>query len=298
MNQKYIPYQPDTVNHPGETLAENIEYLGISQKDLALRTGLTEKHIGQIINGEASITPETAVKLEKVVGGSALFWTNLDTGYRASLALLQSNERLTEEAKEAKWFDCYSDLVQLGFVHATRSWEEKAKNLLKFFRVDSLKYVLKLDPYINFRRDAKSEINQYSLAAWLRCGEIRAENIEVPDFNRELLISYIPKLRALTHHPENFRQTLRDLCFECGVVLTCVPYFKKTKINGASRWFNSKPLIQINTRGAYSDIFWFTFFHELGHILHHGKKDRFFDFNFDPNSQDIKEQEANAFASD
>ncbi|MHB1087030.1 MAG: ImmA/IrrE family metallo-endopeptidase, partial [Minisyncoccota bacterium] len=50
-----------------------------------------------------------------------------------------------------------------------------------------------------------------------------------------------------------------------------------------------------NTRGAYADIFWFTFFHELGHILLHGVKEGFVDYK--GKAKDAKENEADEFAA-
>ena len=63
----------------------------------------------------------------------------------------------------------------------------------------------------------------------------------------------------------------------------------------SARWLGDKAVIQLNTKGSYSDIFWFTFFHELGHILLHGVKERFVDYT--GKAIDEKEKEANDFAA-
>ena len=59
---------------PGETLKEVAEELGLSHKDLAERLGITPKTISKIVNGTAPITPETALKLERVLGISSNFF--------------------------------------------------------------------------------------------------------------------------------------------------------------------------------------------------------------------------------
>jgi HTH-type transcriptional regulator/antitoxin HigA len=79
------------------------------------------------------------------------------------------------------------------------------------------------------------------------------------------------------------------------VAVVYTPYFKNTKVNGAVRWVGDKPTIQLNVRGAYGDIFWFTFFHEVGHLVLHGVKDEFVDYSGREN--DEKEREADNFAS-
>lgn len=82
---KTYPYEPDYVVAPGETLSEEIEYRGLSQRDLAVLTGLDEQFIHQIILGIQPITPETATKLEQALGTSAGLWINLESQYREAL---------------------------------------------------------------------------------------------------------------------------------------------------------------------------------------------------------------------
>jgi len=166
---------------------------------------------------------------------------------------------------------------------------------LFYFRVDSLAYVQKTEA-VAYRKSKNTSINQTSLAAWLRCGEIEAERISAKTFDKEGIKSRLADIRKLTNNPDGFADTLQKICAEYGICVAYVPYFKNTNINGATRWLKNKALIQLNTRGAYSDIFWFTVFHEIGHVILHGKKNVFLDFSFD--SDDKKEEEANKFAAD
>jgi Zn-dependent peptidase ImmA (M78 family) len=74
------------------------------------------------------------------------------------------------------------------------------------------------------------------------------------------------------------------------------PYINKALINGCTRWLNHTPFIQLTDRYTSKDSFWFTFFHEAGHIILHGKKDIFLE-NLDYSDKDLhKEEEANEFA--
>lgn len=70
-------YAPDLVLPPGETLVEVIAERGMTQAELAARTGLSAKHINQIVKGIAPITPDTALLLESTTGVSARVWSNL-----------------------------------------------------------------------------------------------------------------------------------------------------------------------------------------------------------------------------
>src|SRR5262249_48833990 len=66
---------------------------------------------------------------------------------------------------------------------------------------------------------------------------------------------------------------------------------------GAARWVTStRALVQLSLRYPFEDVFWFSFFHEIGHVLLHGKRSRFVDFNH--MVADPRETEANAFAAD
>lgn len=73
---------PEVAIPPGETIRENMEFLGMDQEELAARLGITPKHLSNILNANAPITYETALKLETAIGPGALFWMNLETNYQ------------------------------------------------------------------------------------------------------------------------------------------------------------------------------------------------------------------------
>lgn len=75
-------YNPDVVSPPGETLLEILKDRGMSRAELAERTCLTKKTINEIIRGGAALTPEIAIKLERVLGTPASFWNNREQNYR------------------------------------------------------------------------------------------------------------------------------------------------------------------------------------------------------------------------
>lgn len=134
------------------------------------------------------------------------------------------------------------------------------------------------------------------MAAWLRAGEIEAQKIECNPFDEKKLKSQVPKLVKLSvEKPEVFIPKIQTLCADVGVAVTVVPHLPKTYVNGATRWLTpKKATIQLSKRYRYLDTFWFTFLHELGHILLHGKKDFFIDE--DQGKRDEYEKEEDAFA--
>ena len=293
MVETKLSYNPDFAVHPGETLREELEVANISQVELMQRTGISEKHISQIINGEASITPDTAIKLERSLGVPAEFWANLQKNYDITVARIESESRLAKEINETKKFNCYDELITLDCIKVAKTWKEKTENLLNFFGVDSLAYLPQTEA-VAFRQ-ARGKFDERSLAAWLRCGEIEASKVEVGPFNKTRVREIIPEIKKLTLLPEGFGKRLQELCATAGIVVVFTPYFKRTRVNGSTRWIGDKAVIQLNTKGAYSDIFWFTFFHELGHVMLHGVKERFLEY--DRKTKDDKEREADEFAA-
>ena len=72
---------------PGEYLAEELEVRGMPRQELAARLDRSPQFANEIINAKQSITPETALGLEKALGIHAEFWTNLESAYQTTLSL-------------------------------------------------------------------------------------------------------------------------------------------------------------------------------------------------------------------
>ncbi len=90
----------DLLIHPGETLAEIIEERGYSQKELAIRTGVSEKHISSVINGKSNITNEFAERLAIALNCDASFWINIQSNYDSELFYIEQNENITLEERK------------------------------------------------------------------------------------------------------------------------------------------------------------------------------------------------------
>ncbi len=91
----------ELISCPGDTLAEHLEYTGITQAELAEWMGIPEKSINDVIQGTAQLTPETALQIERVIGIPADFWMNLERNYRLRLAEIEeAEERLAEAERE------------------------------------------------------------------------------------------------------------------------------------------------------------------------------------------------------
>jgi HTH-type transcriptional regulator / antitoxin HigA len=269
-------YIPTIVFHPAETLREKLEEMGMGIKEFALRTGKPEKTIIAVLNEESSLTPEMAVLFENVTKIPANFWINKQARYNEFIARKRHSEAITEAEDWAKEFP-YADMSKNNWVPSTRLTEEKTINLLSYFGVASHKAWEKLYMESELKVAAYTSLKHthepHAISAWLRQGELQAKQINAPVFDVKKLKANIPAMRELmVEQPVNFFEQLQQLCFEAGVILLFTPKLPKVPLSGSTRWINENPLIQLTARYRQNDRFWFTFFHELGHIVLHGKK--------------------------
>jgi len=294
-------FHSDLAIPPGEFLEEVIADLGMNKDELARRMNRPAAKLSAIFRGDKAITPDTALQLEKVVGVPAHIWTGLESEYRLTLARKQQaneEERLKEERHFITKF-CYRELVKFGYVKPQSRGTEKVKELQKFFGVTSLKTVVGLNRYQPaFRIWEKKRDNRSweSTAAWLRMGEIEAHKISCEQFNKSHLINSLDRIRSMTmESPETFQKKLTSILSEAGVAFVMLPHLPKTYTHGATFWQGkSKAVILLTIRGSWADIFWFSLFHEIAHILLHSKQEIFLE-NEDLMNTD-KEKEADLFA--
>lgn len=297
---KQNEYLPESVSHPGITLAEKLEEIGMSQKEFAVRTGKPEQTIVKVINGDSAITPDMAVQFEDVLRIPASFWLNRQRTYDEAIARNKRQKAISAARNWARDFP-YTKMALLGWVPPTRKWEQKVEALLRFFGVSShdawedYYYGQKLK--VNFRISLAHTRGAHSLAAWLRQGEVQAREILAQPYDPKKFEANLAIIRSvMARHPENFFRELQTLCGDAGVIVVYTPCLPGAPIHGSTRWINDTPLIQLSARYKRNDIFWFTFFHEAGHILNHGKKYISLE-NVDYDEvEKAKEEEADQFA--
>jgi HTH-type transcriptional regulator / antitoxin HigA len=295
-------YKPESFTHPGVTLREKLDEIGMGAKEFAVRTGKPEKTISAVLNCNSSITPEMAVQFENVLRIPARFWLNYQQKYNEFIAKKKHDNTINNAVEWARTFP-YNEMSNFNWVQRTRKPKERAENLLKFFGFSTHiaweKYFLESKLKAAFRISLKHTKKAPAISAWLRRGEIQAEGLLVPDYSIKKFKDALNEIKnVMAAHPENYAQKLQELSGEAGVKVVYTPCLPKAPINGCTRWINDTPLIQLSGRYQRNDIFWFTFFHEAGHIILHGKKDIFLE-NVDDVEKDIeKEKEADDFAID
>jgi HTH-type transcriptional regulator / antitoxin HigA len=293
-------YAPLDVSPPGLTLEEALEERGMSQAELSERAGRPKKTINEIIRGQAAITPDTAIQLERVLGIPASFWNTRQQQYDESRARAQARLQLDRYLEWPRNFPL-TQMSRFGWIPRKRSAVEKVEALLRFFQVASPE---ELDQIwgarrlgVAFRKSTAFKTNPHALQAWIRQGEVQAALVSCKPFDRRVFETTLGEMKDLVRDlPETFNEDLVRRCAECGVAVVFVPLLSGVHAWGATRWLNTgKAMILLSLRGRYEDIFWFSFYHEAGHILLHGKRDVFVEENDGKGDQ---EQEADAFAAE
>lgn len=254
---------------PGATIKEQLENRSMSQKEFASRMNMSEKHISRLINGEVQLTPDVAYRLEMVLGLPAHFWSNLESIYREKLVKVEEENALDADKDLAEKFP-YTEMAKNGWVTETRNAVEKVINLRKFFEVVRLQMLNndKLLPGIACRRLSISEKADFALIAWAQRAKLEARNISTAPINIEGLTKNLTAIRAMTtKDPAEFCSQLVALLANCGIALVFLPHIGGSFLHGATFYDKNKIVIGLTVRGKDADKFWFSLFHELGHIV-------------------------------
>ena len=296
-------YTPQNVSHPGVTLGAKIREMEMSVREFAVRAAKPEKTILAVIRGDSSITPEMAVVFENVTQIPAHFWMARQRNYDEAVA----RKRLAQRIDAASdWVEAFpvKQMVKYGWLQPFTDAESRTKSLLQFFAVTSPQawenYYMNQRLRVSFRISLRSTIEPYAISAWLRQGDRQAEGMVLAqEYSEKGLRSMLRRMKALmVEKPGDWAARLQKLCANCGVKLVYTPALPKAPINGATRWIASKyPCIQMSSKEKRYDVFWFSFFHEIGHILLHGKKEFFLENVEYDDKEAKKELEADNFAA-
>lgn len=294
------------VSPPGDTLRDLMDERALSQAELARRLGRPAQAVNEIVAGKKEITEDTALELERVLQVPAHFWLAREARYREFLA--RQRAASTQKA-HLPWLLRFplkamqdAGVLPAGRLSATFT-EQLVEPMLRFFGVASPQgWSAQYDQLqAQFRRakpDKQTDVA--AITAWLRMGELAAGRLPTAAYDAGALEAALPAMRALSLQPaEAIAPQLTRLCAQAGVALVLVPALPGTHVTGVARWVGGKPLIQLSLLGKWNDGFWFSFFHEVAHVLKHPTRAVFLD---DASSGDTvdsaEEQEANRFATD
>ena len=294
--------QQRIAQHPGIALQKELERLGMSQKELAIRTGVTDKHVSTIINGTKGISAAYARKLEYALGTDENYWGKLQAEYDLAMVRIQEEHHISEEeiALLKRLKDIISYFLARGILHNDCGDTEKVLQLRSILRVSDLTLI----PHISYNAAYRAQLNNntkidpFVLFAWQRLCEIRLED-EMPEvpFSADSLRDSLADIKATMFLDINAAlKQLRGIFARSGIGFAVVQHFRGAPVQGFIKSTDrGQVILCLTIRGKGADRFWFSLFHEIGHLINGDLKNRFIDFD---SVKSDAEEKADQFARD
>jgi len=302
MVEKNPGISPDLLIHPGETISDLLEERNITQKELSQRAGVSEAFLSDVIHGKKDISKGLAMGLEYALGIPRSFWLNLQANYDAELLSLQEGESIQEEEKAvlSSIQEVVGYLKKSSIISDKLTQEQLIIGLRKFFQVSCLTRLRMLVPTGAFRMSNKAAINQDVLGAWLCLCKVQESGQRIDTgFDPERMDELVSAIKQIMlTNRSDLQKTLKDLFVHYGIDFSIVHNFRGAPVHGyIARKEDGTYQMVLTLRGAFADIFWFSLFHELGHIVNGdiSKPGSFIDADYTKNEK--KETAADVFAS-
>lgn len=290
----------EKVDHPGKYLNEILEEKNMTQKELSVRTGVSEKHISTIIKGTKNISASFARRLEYALPKPMSYWMLLQTEY--DNYILQREEKEGISFEEQKVLSVLKDIVKFlqekGMIENVTDKTDIILALRKFMGVSRLTAIPEIKYNAAYRAQVSNNVNvdPYILYAWKRICERYVSDINISgNVNNDELRKRISDIKNLMFLGINQIETeLTRILADCGIAFKIVPHFRGAPVQGfISKNSNDKMMLCLTLRQGRADKFWFTLFHEIGHILNGDGDLNFVDFD---SVKSEAEEQADLFA--
>jgi plasmid maintenance system antidote protein VapI len=288
--------QPRWASPPGDSITPLLTERGLTLEDLADHTELSDPDARRLLAGELTVSPQLADALHRLLGGAPEFWLNRFSQYTESLHWVRADQ-LAQALPVPQ-------LIEFGWLQHAPDWVTTAQHVLQYFDVaDADEWRQRWGSTLtaaHYRASASFEQDELAVAAWLRQIELRAaEQPIVHTYDAAAFRSALDRIRALTrdHDPQRFIPRLQALTSAAGVCVVVERAPQGCTLSGAAFRAAGRPTIGLTARHLNDEHFWFTFFHEAGHVLDGLEETPVLD-DLDEVVTSGDEQQANDFARD
>lgn len=261
----------DLIIHPGETIADLLADRNISQAELAIQTGVTPAYICKVISGKKDISSKFAMRLEYAFGISRSFWLNLQAEYDAEISKYEEEFTITSEEKQAiaSLKEVIEYFISKKLITASRDVADTILELRKILQISDISNLKLLVPFGEYRLVKDEAVDMYVLGAWIRICQLNdVSTDEFPSFDAKQKSQLINDLNYLRNtKPQNINAALETTFKKYGIIYSLTKSFKGAPVQGyiVKRRDNTYSLT-LTEKNYTSDEFWFTLFHEIGHI--------------------------------
>ncbi len=266
----YLEYKDDIAFHPGYYLKEIVDESGLTQEDFAKRLDTTPKNLSLLVRGEQSLSIDIAMKLSRMIGTTVSYWLNLQNAYDALIAEFNSDKELEKEREIFKELDYKYFRDNFGLPDLPRKTDEQIVEVRKFLHVSTLAVFEKRDMAVSFRSVSQklSDANTIKANIMVQIAANMALNVQAPKFNKTKFKQAVDYALSLTRNHKDFYPLIKKAFYNAGVIFVILPNLPGSKINGATKKLERNVMLMVNDRRLNADTFWFTLFHEIGHIIH------------------------------
>lgn len=275
----------DLIIHPGETIKELLEEREMTQEELAIRTEYSAKHVSEVMSGKKNISSKFANALEYVFGIPTEFWINLQGNYDKEILELKKINNIKEEE-----FDVLTELKDIvkyceetGIIESGLNRSLTLLSMRKFLNVNNLMSIPNLPlQQVTFRGTKKVKVNINVLYAWKKICEYLTNKINITNkFEKNTLIGKYEEIKSTMFlELDEMIIELKRIFSDCGIAFEIVHNFAGAPVQGYIQKRKDKILLCMTIRQSFSDIFWFTLFHEVGHLLNEDFSNQYIDYSF------------------
>lgn len=300
MAAKKIGISRDLIIHPGETIADVLEDRGITQAELASRAGVSPAYVSNVIAGKKGISANFAMGLEYALGVPKSFWLNLQANYEAELLEVNEEQTITDEERKVRedLKDIVKYLRKQGKMLIGENKDESILSLRKVLQISNITNLKEMIPTGAFRMAGNAAVNPNVLGAWIRLCQLAGNDKTISaKFEKKYTNDLIQEIKSIMCCKNaELQRALKNVMEKYGIDFSVVKNFRGAPVHGYISQKNDGIYQMVLTiRGAFADIFWFSLFHEIGHIVNGdiGKNLKFLDYGNDYD----KELAADLFAS-
>ena len=249
----------------GTILKSYLKQAEISQTDFADRIGISVKHLNNLINGKAKFTDEIILAISLV--------TDIDP----SLIIFAENrkkvsEYLNTNFKDTKNIKKYLNSFDIKAIDSNKWYSIRSTDELDICAIDLLKYLgissfNELDNYLNkklfFKK--KDDSDPHKILVWLRHCELESIKQDVNDYSSKKLNDLIFELKRESNCPFD-ADNLIKIFNKYGIYFYVEDALPKMKLRGLMEVRNNHPAIFLTKYYKDKSSFYFTLYHELGHV--------------------------------
>ena len=279
--------------HPGSYLKDNLEFLNMNAKEFSIRTGISERTLSDILNEKSGITLDVARKLASYFDSSVEAWMNMQNSYEEYIKEQEIHNSLIEDynliKNNKKYMHDYFNIDNNG------SHDDYVINVRQLIGVNKLSALDTSLSFVSLKEQKHNKThNLFNQNLWIALALTECRKLDIEPYNKTKLLDSIPKLRSLTtKEPEVFIPLLKDILYKAGVSFVYIPYLPGSNIYGVTKWLsNEKVMIAISNKGEKADVFWFTLFHEINHVLKAHKRNALISY------EDKEDKEADIESAD